>query len=206
MSLVVLALVLLAAAAAGAVALRRRRARGQAARTAPADPASPADATTAPPRLRRLPRPSADRGAELARRPEQLGIRPLTDVERARYRTAWDGVQSRAEQLPALALCEADAVLDRMLRACGYPVDDPRSPTDVVPGWHASVLASFRAGQALEQINSSSRSDAEQVAQGMQHFRLAFEAVVADGQPTRPDAPPVLSGDRDGSQRTQPGR
>ena len=197
-SLVVLALVVGGAAAACRIALRRRRAQP---RNAPDSQATP-DA----PRLRRLPRLSADRGTELARRPEQLGIRPLTEDERVRYRTAWEGVQSRAENLPALALCEADAVLDRMLRACGYPVDDPRSPTDVAPGWHASVLASFRAGQALEQINTSSRSDPEQVARGMQHFRLAFEAVIADGQTTRPDAPPVLSGERGSSQRTQPGR
>ena len=193
--LVVLALMLLAGAVVAGVALRRRRARR-----------SPIPSVPETARLRRAPRPPADRGQELARRPEQLGIRPLTDDERERYRTAWDGVQSRAAQLPALTLCEADAVLDRMLRSGGYPVDDPRSPTDVVPGWHAHVLASFRAGHALEQINTSSRSDAEQVAQGMQHFRLAFEAVIADGQTTPPDAPALLSGDRAASRRTQPGR
>lgn len=191
--LLVLALLLLAGAAVAGVVLRRRRAQQR------ATPARPA--TT---RLRRV--PQADRGKELARRPEQLGIRPLTDDERTRYRAAWDGVQRRAEQLPVLALSEADAVLDRMLRACGYPLDDPRSPTDVVPGWHATVLASFRAGHDLEQVNTTTRSDAEQVRQGMQHFGHAFAAVISEGRPGYPDAPSVLTSERTASPGSQPGR
>ena len=194
--LIVLVLLLVTGVLVGVVLLRRRRAeRGRA-----------AAAATDAPRLRKVPRPQADRGKELARRPEQLGIRPLTEDERARYRSAWDGVQSRAEHLPVLALSEADAVLDRMLRACGYPLDDPRSPTDVVPGWHATVLASFRAGHELEQVNTTTRSDAEQVRQGMQHFGRAFAAVIGDGSPGYPDAPHVLRSDRSASPRSQPGR
>ena len=192
-SVVVLVLLLIAGAVAGTVALRRRRARR---RTTPARPAAT--------RLRRV--PQADRGKELARRPEQLGIRPLTEAERTRYRSAWEGVQRRAEQTPALALSEADTVLDRVLRTCGYPLDDPRSPTDVVPGWHATVLASFRAGHELEQVNSSTRSDPDQVRQAMQHFGVAFAAVISDGSPGYPDAPSVLTGERTASPGSQPGR
>ncbi len=189
--LVVLALMLLAGAVAGVVALRRRRARASERATAPAP--------------KRTPRPGADRGTELAR-PEQLGIRTLTDGERQRYVAAWQGVQGRAERQPALALCEADAIVDRLLRDCGYPVDDPRAPGDVVPGRHAEVLASFRAGHALELVNSSSRSDAEQVRQALAHFAAAFDAVVASGTPAYPDAPRLLSAERAGTPRPHPGR
>ena len=188
--LIVLALMLVAGAVVGVVALRRRR--------------RPSPSTTAP-ASKRTARPRADRGTELAR-PEQLGIRTLTDAERQRYVAAWSGVQERAERLPALGLCEADAVVDRLLRDCGYPVDDPRAPGDVVPGRHAEVLASFRAGHALEQINSSSRSDADQVRQGMAHFQAAFSAVVAEGRPAPPDAPRLLSADPSSTPRPHPGR
>ena len=189
--LVLLALLLLLGAAVGVVLLRRRR------------PATPRRTPSAAPgRVARL---RADRGTELAR-PEQLGIRTLTPAERQRYVAAWQGVQDRAAQLPALALCEADAVVDRLLRDCGYPVDDPRAPGDVVPGRHAQVLSSFRAGHALEQINSSSRSDAEQVAQAMAHFRAAFDAVVAEGTPAYPDAPRLLSAEPTSTPRPHPGR
>ena len=193
--LVVLVLFLVAGAVLGVRALRRRRAARE---TGPA----PAGA----PRLRKVPRPQPDRGRDLARRPEQLGIRPLTEDERARFRTAWEGVQSRVGTQPALALSEADAVLDRMLRACGYPLEDPRSPSDVVPGWHATVLASFRAGHDVEQVTSTTRYDAEQVRSAMLHLGRAFSAVIGDGQPGYPEAPVALAGDRRAAPRSQPGR
>ena len=185
-------LLLVSGGVVAAVLLVRRR------RSAPRRP-------SAAPTARRAPRLRADRGTELAR-PEQLGIRTLTAGERQRYLAAWQGLQERSERLPALALCEADAVVDRLLRQCGYPVDDPRAPGDVVPGRHAQVLASFRAGHALEQINSSSRSDPEQVRQAMGHFQAAFDAVVAEGTPAAPDAPRLLSADLGATPRPHPGR
>lgn len=197
--LVLLAVMLLVGAVAGVVLLRRRRPRVAGRPAAGTSGRTPGRASGRPGRLR------ADRGTELAR-PEQLGIRTLTAGERQRYVAAWQGVQDRAERLPALALCEADAVVDRLLRDCGYPVDDPRAPGDVVPGRHAQVLATFRAGHALEQINTSSRSDAEQVRQAMAHFRAAFDAVVAEGTPAFPDAPRLLSADHGATPRPHPGR
>jgi hypothetical protein len=191
--LLVLAVVLGAAAVTGWVVVRHRRRADR--------PSTGA----APRRVARSSRPRPDRGTELAR-PEQLGIRTLTAGERTRYLAAWQGLQGRAERLPALALCEADAVVDRLLRDCGYPVDDPRSPADVVPGRHADVLAAYRAGHALEQVTTSSHSDAEQVRQAMAHFSAAFDAVVAEGTPACPDAPRVLSAEPAGTPRPHPGR
>ena len=189
--LVLLALLLIVGGVVGVVVLRRRRPR-----------VAPATVAT---RSKRMPRPGADRGTELTR-PEQLGIRTLTAAERQRYVTAWQGVQTRAESRPVLALSEADAVLERVLRDCGYPVDDPRAPRDVLPGPHAEVLASFQAGHAIEQRNSSSRSDDDQVQQAMAHFRAAFDAVVAEGTPAFPDAPRLLSAERTATPRPHPGR
>lgn len=191
--LIVLAVALVAAAVTGLVVLRRRRAAGR-------PSTSPAVR-----RVARAARPRPDRGTELGR-PEQLGIRTLTAGERTRYLAAWEALQRRAERLPELALCEADAVVDRLLRDCGYPVDDPRAPGDVVPGRHAGVLAAYRAGHALEQVTTSSHSDAAQVQQAMAHFQAAFDAVVAEGTPAFPDAPRLLSVAPASAQRPHPGR
>ena len=197
--LLLLLALLLVGAVVGVVLLRRRRP------PAPRRTASPTAGRAKSAGSKRVPRLRADRGTELAR-PEQLGIRTLTAAERTRYLAAWEGVRGRADQQPVLALSEADAVVDRLLRDCGYPVDDPRAAGDVVPGRHAEVLASFRAGHALEQANSSSRSDAEQVRQAMAHFAAAFDAVVAQGTPGFPDAPRLLSAEPASTQRPQPGR
>ena len=168
--LIVLALVLAAIAAAGLVVLRRRRGREQDAPPPPSARPKPAAA-----------RAHAERGREHRTRPEQLGLRPLSAASRQRYLTAWQGVQRRSSERPVLALSEADTIVETLLRERGYPVDDPREPSDVLPGEHAAVLASFRAGHRLEQVNTSSRSNPAQVEQGMRHLREAFEALLGDG-------------------------
>lgn len=189
--LVLLALLLLGGAAVVLVVLRRRR--------------PPAQAGTAASTAAETALPPAARTGERAR-VEQPGVRTLAPGERQRWVTVWEGVQRRAQDRPVLALSEADAVVERLLRECGFPVDDPRPPGDVVPGRAAEVLGSFRAGRALEQANSSTRSDPAQVQRALEHFDRAFAAVVADGAPTPVDAPRLLSADRATAPRSQRGR
>lgn len=167
--LIVLALVLAAIAAATFVVLRRKRGSGRAAAPQPSARTKPA-----------APRTHVERGREHRARPEQVGLRPLSVAARQRYLAAWQGVQQRSAERPVLALSEADTIVETVLRERGYPVDDPRQPSDVLPGEHAAILASFRAGHQLEQLNTSRRSNPAQVEQGMRHLREAFDALLAD--------------------------
>ena len=173
--LIVLALVLAVIGAVGFVALRRRRGRGTPVVTPPPGRTKPAAV-----------RPHAERGREHRARPEQLALRPLSSAARQRYLTAWQGVQQRSTERPVLALSEADTIVETVLRERGYPVDDPREPHDVLPAEHAAVLESFRCGHRLEQVNTSRRSNAAQVEQGMQHLRRAFDALLADDASPQP--------------------
>ena len=190
--LIVSALMLAGIGVATFVVLRRRRA------ARPPQPASRSGRASARSGLRR-----PDRGRDLPQRPEQLGILPLQQGRRERYLHAWEGVQTRLPVQPALALSEADTIVDRLLRERGYPVDDPREPTDVLPGVHAHVLANYRTGHALEQVNTSTRSDAVQVAQGMAHFRTAFDALLDEGSPY--PLPPRRLTDGSATSGQQPG-
>ena len=194
--LIVAAVMLLALAITGGVVLRRRRRTGG----APPGPQPRPAASSRPPTpgaRRRL-----DRGPDLGRRPELVRVRPLPAASRQRYVAAWSGLQSRVVDRPALALGEADTVVERLLRERGFPVDDPRRAVDVLPAEHARVLDSYRAGHVLEQQNTSTRSDAEQVAQGLEHFRDAFEALVAESPAPYPSAPR----ERPAERRREPGR
>ena len=132
-----------------------------------------------------------DAERELADRQErhrQLDIRPLSAASRQRYLTAWEGVQSRFVDRPVLALSEADTIVTQLLAERGFPVDDPRTSEEMLSVEHAHVLDSFRAGHAIEQANTSSRSDTEQVRQGMLHFRSVFEAMLEDDSSPYPEA------------------
>lgn len=129
-----------------------------------------------------------DAERELAERQQQhaqLDIRPLSSASRQRYLTAWDGVQSRFVDSPVLALSEADALLTQLLAERGFPTDDVQTSERMLSVQHGRVLDGFRAGHAIEQANTSSSADTEQVRQGMLHFRQVFEELVSEdaGEP-----------------------
>jgi hypothetical protein len=157
-------------------------------------------------------RPAAPERSERPERPERPGrfarssahavlqIRPLSPDRRQCYVHAWSGAESRFVDSPVLALSEADALLTQLLAERGFPVsdvgpDEDRDQATLSPE-HAPVLQNYRAGQAIEQANSSARADPEQVRQGLQHFRLVFQALagptaddVAEPQPRREHRP-----------------
>lgn len=122
---------------------------------------------------------------ERKQRHEQLQIQPLSEASRARYLTAWDGVQSRFIDSPVLALSEADALVTQMLGERGFPTDDTRQSADMLSVEHAGVLDDFRAGHQIEQENSTDRANTEQVRQGMLHFRSVFDELISDGSTRR---------------------
>ena len=164
-------LLLISALAVLVVLLRRRRAERRQA---------PPSASTRPVGARSSgrPRPHTDRDRDLSRRAERSPVRPLSADGRQRFLAAWERCQSRRAERPVLVLSEADTIVERLLVECGYPVDDPRPAAQVLPAEQARVLDSYRAGHALEQTNSSSSSDPDQVDLGLRHLSSAFDAVV----------------------------
>ena len=150
---------------------------------------------------------------ERQQRHEQLEIRPLSQASRARYLTAWDGVQNRFIDSPVLALSEADALLTQMMAERGFPTDDVRRSAEMLSVQHSGVLEDFREGHAIEQANTTQRANTEQVRQGMLHFRKVFEELVreqsetptesADAATEKGDAG-YVDGDTGGTRRDAP--
>lgn len=186
---VVLLLVLGAIAVVVVIALRQRRR----AEPGPAVADEPVAEQAPPKRPSKLPN-----GRERRPAAQPITVRPLTPSSRERYLAAWQGVQTRAADRPVLALSEADAIVGQLLRERGLPEQEPRTASDrrlleALPAPQRQALDSYRAGHALEQANSSKRSDPEQVRQGMAHLQRAFTALAEEDAPPYedgPDAPP----------------
>ena len=179
--LVLLLVVLVVLGAVGGIGwlVVRKRAAGQ--QGAP----QPTPAGTAEPGARQ----PVERSAVDRRQPRRtMPVGRLAPESRERYLAAWRGVQSRFPERPALALGEADAILASLLSELGFPLDDPRPAGELLSDEHARVLDGFRAGHALEQANTSSRSDEEQVRRGMEHFAGAFAALLGGGSSPYPDS------------------
>ena len=197
---VVLLLVLGVIAAGIVVALRRRRRDAAGAGPEPG-PATPTPPAAQPPQ--RPAKPASGRERRPAP-PHPVRVRPLSPAARERYLAAWEGVRTRAAERPVLALSEADTIVARLLRERGLPEQEPRTAADrraleQLPAQQRKVLESYRAGHALEQANSSKRSDPEQVRQGMAHLQQAFSGLVEeDAAPYRngPEDPPSAASEQ----------
>lgn len=124
--------------------------------------------------------------AERQAKHEQLDIRPLTPASRQRYTAAWSAVQTRFIDAPVLAFTEADHLLTQLLQERGYPTGDVEEQAGLLSVEHGRVLDNYRAGHVIEQQNSSSSSDTEQVRQGMLHFRTVFEELLGDDHEVYP--------------------
>lgn len=145
--------------------------------------------------------PPADRRASRGEGSRRRGaaaprvhVQPLSQETRERYLAAWQGVQSRATERPVLALSEADTIVARLLVERGLPSPEARTAADrrvleSLPTAQREALDSYRAGHALEQRNSSSRSDPDQVRQGMVHLSRAFQGLVDDDATTYGEDP-----------------
>jgi hypothetical protein len=171
------AVLLTGAAAVLVVLLRRRRTDRRAAPPGATGHALPPRATPS------RPRPHTEREREAPRRSERSPVRPLAPETRQRFVTAWERALSRRADRPVLTLSEADTIVERLLVECGYPLDDPRPAAQVLSAEQARVLDSYRAGHALEQANSTTSSDPQQVALGLRHLSVAFEGLVGGGVP-----------------------
>lgn len=159
------------------LALSKRRPRRDSARSEqPRGPLGAGRDGTAEPVGKR--RDADKQVAERRQRRDAVKIRPLSETSRQRYLKAWEGVQTRFVERPVLALTEADQLLTQVMVERGYPTEGTRVRPDSLSIEDASVLDDFRAGHAIEEANREDHADAEQVQQGMLHFRRVFDRLV----------------------------
>lgn len=91
---------------------------------------------------------AADR--ELARRNQMYGrlrLEPVSANDRDLYISSWERLEDRFLEDPTFALAGAGQLLDRLLEAKGYPVDDRGEQLALLSVRHGGVLAGYR--QAL---------------------------------------------------------
>jgi hypothetical protein len=133
----------------------------------------------------------ADLSARVQRRNE-LDIRPLTSAARERYLEEWTRVQARFVDDPRLAVQEADALIQTVMRERGYPVDDFEQRAADISVDHPTVVENYRAGHGL-----AGSDDTEQQRQAMVHYRSLFDELVEDSSDRPLTRDPAPDADRE---------
>ena len=172
--IIAVAVVVLAAVAWAALTARRRRSLQS--RFGPEYDRTLSDAPTR--------REAESELRERERRRDELDIRPLDAASRGRYLREWERVQADFVDDPGAAVAEADALIQRVMRERGYPVEDFEQRAADLSVDHADVVDHYRAGHATSRRHAREEADTEELRQAVVHYRALFDTLLAE-EPAR---------------------
>ncbi|HEX6331999.1 MAG TPA: hypothetical protein VF129_12045 [Actinomycetota bacterium] len=110
---------------------------------------------------------------------ESLDIRSLSAGARRRYAERWEQTQATFVDSPALAVTEADVLVQQVLRDRGYPMDDPDLQMADVSVDHPDVMDRVRAAGRIAGEAREGRASTEDLRRAMVHYRELFQRLLA---------------------------
>ena len=111
-------------------------------------------------------------------RVEKLNIRDLDPVERERFSTQWESVQSRFVDSPRGAVAEADDLVSSLMKTRGYPVSDFDQRADDISVDHPRVVENYRSAHHIALQVGTNGESTEDLRTAMIHYRSLFEELV----------------------------
>jgi len=129
---------------------------------------------------------AGDRGAGEAElrdrkaRHDELELRPLAPLARKRFMDAWQGTQAEFVDDPAVAISDADRLIQSVMLDRGYPIEDFDDRAALVSVDHPRVVERYRRAHTIAIANAGGDTDTEQLRNAMQDYRALFEELVGD--------------------------
>jgi class 3 adenylate cyclase len=117
---------------------------------------------------------------ERERRVSQYDIRPLSEMDRARYLRVWQSVQAHFVDNPGEAVAKADQLLGEAMTDRGYPMADFDRRSADVSVHYPRVVQNYRAGHDIALSCQSGKASTEDLRRAMIHYRELFEELVTD--------------------------
>ena len=113
-----------------------------------------------------------------AARIEMLRIRELDPVERERYVSQWQAVQSRFVDYPKGTVTEADELVCSLMKARGYPVTDFDQRAADISVDHPRVVENYRSAHDIALRVGSGSVTTEDLRTAMINYRSLFDELV----------------------------
>ena len=118
-----------------------------------------------------------------ARRVGHLELSELSDAERDRFATRWTRIQGQFVDDPLAAVASANTLIDDVMHARGYPVEDFDQRVADLSVDHASVTQHYRAARALAASVAGDRANTEDLRQAVVHYRKLFADLLDEPLP-----------------------
>jgi len=116
--------------------------------------------------------------AEREKRVSKLELKELDGPQRQHFTEEWQGAQGRFVDGPALAIEEADNLVQELMTARGYPTNDFEQQAEDVSVDHPAVVSNYRAAHAIATGHAAEPASTEDLRQAMVHYRALFEELL----------------------------
>lgn len=126
--------------------------------------------------------------AEIARRRDELDIRPLEAGERANYVARWEGLQARFVDDPADATRQADRLIADVMRARGYPEARFPERVELISADRPEAAGTYRQARAGAASQAGSQ-DTEDLRSAFVRYRDLFTWLVDGFETPRTERP-----------------
>jgi hypothetical protein len=124
--------------------------------------------------------------ASRARRVEHFHFHELSAAERARFASSWTRVQAQFVDDPAVAVSNANELINEVMRARGYPTEDFEQRAADLSVEHPAVVQHYRAARALSDSTHTGQINTEDLRQAVVHYRFLFTDLLQESTPLRP--------------------
>jgi type VI protein secretion system component VasK len=115
----------------------------------------------------------------------RLDLRRLSRAEAERFAAEWRGIQARFVDDPRAAIADADAAVQRLMEARGYPVGDFEQRAADVSVNHAHVVDYYRDAHAIAVASERGSANTEDLRRAVQLYRSLFEDLLETDGRTR---------------------
>ena len=116
------------------------------------------------------------------KRVHSFSIKALAPETRDRFADEWTRIQNRFVDDPAVAVSEADSLVNRVMAARGYPMADFEQRAADVSVTYPAVVQNYRAARVIAQRHGRGEAGTEDLRQAMVHYRSLFDELL--GVPT----------------------
>jgi hypothetical protein len=108
------------------------------------------------------------------KRVHHLKLHPLRDSAREQFAADWRAVQARFVDDPSGAVHDANELIDAVMRARGYPIEEFDQRVADLSVEHGNVVQHYRAARVLADANREGRANTEELRQALVHYRALF--------------------------------
>lgn len=114
---------------------------------------------------------------------QSLDIRSLSAEEVNRFVLEWQATQTEFVDAPLVSVQKADSLIQEVMRAKGYPVDDFEQRAADISVDYPDLVTDYRGLHLIAKKEEDDQVTTEEMRQAMVHGRALFESLVTKDTP-----------------------